>query len=100
MNRLPPGIPFNRFIANRLARTFCFCSIIGMARFAHQPEPVVTPDDLAATLLTLPGWVRVGLSAPDKRMRFSAAEFIVQSMIDKIADHRASAHPDQLDLSL
>ncbi|QBM76551.1 hypothetical protein E2E30_12775 [Sphingomonas sp. AAP5] len=71
-----------------------------MARFDHQSEPVVTPDDLAATVLTPPGWVRVVLSAPDERMRSSAAEFIAQSMLDKVSGERARAHPDQPDLSL
>lgn len=86
--------------ANRLAGVFFICSNAGMARFDHQSEPVVTPDDLAATVLTLPGWVRVGLSAPDKRMRSSAAEFIAQSMFDKLVCDRGQSHPDQLDLSL
>ncbi len=71
-----------------------------MARFDHQPEPVVTPDDLAATVLTLPGWVRAGLSAPDERMQLSAAELIAQSIFDKNSGERAAADPDQLDLSL
>eukprot|EP01037_Dinobryon_pediforme_P025192 gene25192-27243_t len=40
-----------------------------MARFDHQPEPVVMPDDLAATVLMLPGWVRVGLLRANARKR-------------------------------
>ncbi|WP_443024805.1 DUF6771 family protein [Sphingomonas sp. PL20] len=71
-----------------------------MARFDHQSEPVVTPDDLAATVPTLPGWVRVGPSAPDERMRSSAAEFIAQSIFERIAGEHGHSHPDQLDLSL
>lgn len=94
------GSPVGRLAANRLAHLFRICSNIRMARFDHQPEPVVTPDDLAETVLTLPGWVRVGLSAPDERMRVSSEEFIAQSMLDKISGKRAHAHPDQLDFSL
>jgi len=86
--------------ANRLAGMFFICSNADMARFDHQSEPVVTPDDLAATVLRLPGWVCVGLSASDERMRSSAAEFIAQSMFDKIVGDRGQSHPDQLDLSL
>lgn len=71
-----------------------------MARFDHQPEPVVTPDDLAATVLTLPGWVRAGLSASDEQVRSNAAISIAQSMYDMIAGECGQAHPDQLDLSL
>lgn len=100
--RLRSGRPrsVDHLAANRLADLFFVCSTAGMARFDHHSEPVVTPDDLAATVLTLPGWVRVGLSAPDERMRSSAAEFIAQSMFDKIVGDRGQSHPDQLDLSL
>uniref|UniRef100_UPI0035CA0664 DUF6771 family protein n=1 Tax=uncultured Sphingomonas sp. TaxID=158754 RepID=UPI0035CA0664 len=90
----------DRFATDRLADLFFICSSAGMARFDHQSESVFTPDDLAATVLTLPGWVRVGLSAPDERMRSSAAEFIAQSMFDTIAGERGHSHPDQLDLLL
>jgi len=67
-----------------------------MSRFAHQPAPT----ELSSAILSAPGWARVGITMPDKRLRERAAEALAQAILDRVFEAGALPDPDQLDLSL
>jgi hypothetical protein len=56
----------------------------------------VAPDQLAETILSAPAWARVGITAPDERMREEAALELARSILGE--DHRDD--PRQLALTL
>lgn len=58
-------------------------------------------DLLAETLLLKsPGWARVGLTAPDSRLRYEAAQELARVIIVEIGDGRAESDPAQLGMAV
>ena len=58
-------------------------------------------NHLADTLLLkTPGWARVGLTAPDPRMRHVAAHELERAIIDEVECARPEPHPGQLGLDI
>jgi hypothetical protein len=45
------------------------------------PQPTLAVD-IAAAILAAPGWVRVGIAAPDRRIRERAAEALALSILE------------------
>jgi hypothetical protein len=55
---------------------------------------------IATTILAAPGWARVGITAPNERLRDDAAEELARTIIERIGgDPLEAFHPDQLSLA-
>lgn len=54
---------------------------------------------VAAAILSAPGWARIGITAPDPRMRVQAAETMAAHLAEYAGD-RSSPDLDQLPLPL
>jgi hypothetical protein len=77
----------------RLEFSFTLCSHSGVSRI----DQATIPD----TILSAPGWARVGIIAPNGRLRDDAIYELAQTIIAEIdGDQRHSASPDQLALKL
>ena len=63
---------------------------------------MMTPDSssLAQTLLHAPGWARIGLTAPNQRLREQAAAELAESIIDALARPQAILDDRQMPLPL
>ncbi|MFZ3485743.1 DUF6771 family protein [Sphingomonas sp. 3-13AW] len=61
-----------------------------------------TPDSssLAQILLLAPGWARIGLTAPNQRLREQAAAELAESIIDALARPQAILDDRQMPLPL
>lgn len=55
---------------------------------------------VAETLLSAPGWARVGLTAPTNHLRVEAAFELARAIVESVAAVDEPAHSDQLGLSL
>lgn len=56
---------------------------------------------LATTILSAPGWARVGITAPSERLLDDAAHELARAIIDLLgAATREQCNPDQLALAL
>ena len=55
---------------------------------------------VAETLLTAPGWARVGLTAPTRHVRVEAAFELARAIAESLGENGEPAHIDQLGLSL
>ena len=55
---------------------------------------------VAQTLLTAPGWARVGLAAPASHVRLEAAFELARVILESMGGSPEPAHIDQLGLSL
>jgi hypothetical protein len=58
------------------------------------------PDAIAQSLLTAPGWARVGLSAPTEYLREAAAKDLAIAILDLAAREEGLAPANQLRLAL
>jgi hypothetical protein len=63
---------------------------------------MMTPDSssLAQTLLHAPGWARIGLTAPNQRLREQAAAELAETIIDALARPQAVRDDRQMPLPL
>ena len=68
-----------------------------MADSHPQPAPAV---DIAAAILAAPGWARVGIAAPDQRMREQAAEALALSILEGTGQGLPPPDANQLALKL
>lgn len=75
-----------------LAMLFFLCSHMGMDR--------IDTARVAETLLAVPGWARVGLTAPTSHMRVEAAFELARVIVESVGGSPEPAHIDQLGLSL
>lgn len=56
---------------------------------------------IATTILTAPGWARVGIAAPTETVRDAAAHELARTIIERIGTATGeSSNPDQLPLAL
>ena len=56
---------------------------------------------IAQTILRAPGWVRVGITAPNERLRDEAACELARAILDDLGEQRGDAPDgDQLNLLL
>lgn len=60
----------------------------------------IEPSRVAETILTAPGWARVGLSAPASHVRIAAAHELARAILEGIGQGGKEAAGDQLGLSL
>ncbi|GAA0462168.1 MULTISPECIES: DUF6771 family protein [Sphingomonas] len=63
---------------------------------------MTTPDSssLAQTLLHAPGWARMGLTAPNQRLRERAAAELAETILDALARPQAAHDARQMPLPL
>jgi hypothetical protein len=59
----------------------------------------MNPDRVADALLVVPGWARIGITAPKESVRQAAAQELAFTITRLIADD-ATPDPDQLQLTL
>lgn len=72
---------------------FCICSNLGMER--------IDETSIATTILNAPGWVRIGITAPDNRMRDDAARELARAIVVQMNnDEHAPIDPNQLRFEL
>lgn len=65
------------------------------------PSMTADPAELAATLLTrTPGWARVGLTAPDSRLREAAASELAHTIVAALRSSAKTLDARQLALPL
>jgi hypothetical protein len=56
---------------------------------------------IATTILTAPGWARIGITAPTESVRDAAAHELARTIIERIGgDPRELSNADQLPLKL
>lgn len=55
---------------------------------------------VAAAILSAPGWVKVGITAPDARMRVQAAETLAQHLAEYAGEPLRVSDRNQLPLPL
>jgi len=71
---------------------FFLCSYGNMRR--------VDEERVAETILSAPGWARVGITAPAPHLRIDAAHELARAILDCIEDSRDSPAFDQPGLAL
>ncbi len=76
-----------------LAQMFFICS----DELMNQPAELA----IASIILNAPGWARVGITVPDKRLRGEAAIELAREIVDKFDDPLPEPFdPNQLRLAL
>lgn len=68
---------------------------LGMARFDTALASAAT--DISAAILSAPGWARVGITAPNERLRHDAAHELARAILNGSA---GGPDPAQLPLAL
>ncbi len=68
--------------------------------FQHEGMRRVDPELLRETILTAPGWARVGLTAPRQQTREAAATELVQVIVRAIDGEDVSQDTRQIALPL
>ena len=68
-----------------------------MPRFAPDPVRISTAK---AAIAESPGWVRVGLTFGNQRLREEALEALAVTVVERLENPPADCDPDQLGLEL
>jgi len=68
-----------------------------MPRFAPDPARISTAK---AAIAESPGWVRVGLTFGNARLREEALEALAVTVVERLENPPAACDPDQLGLEL
>jgi hypothetical protein len=76
----------------RLATLFLLCSHKGMDK--------IDPTRVAETLLSAPGWARVGLTASVGHLRIAAAHELARAILEDVGQDTDGPAGDQLGLLL
>lgn len=82
---------------NHAARANPLANVLGSFQFAGMIT--TSPAHLAQTILTAPAWARVGITAPNERLREQAAEELALAIVarlerpERVYDARQMALP-------
>jgi len=60
----------------------------------------LSPRALSTALLEAPGWARIGLTMPDEKLRERAAQELVETIFDHLANPRPVYDESQLPLPI
>mgnify|MGYP003575388792 CR=1 FL=1 len=77
---------------SQLAKAFLICSHLEMSRYDEHR--------VAETILTAPGWARVGITAPAPHIRDDAAHELARVILASLKCDQEIASPDQPGLAL
>ena len=75
-----------------LVKLFLLCS--------HMHMDKIDTARVAETILSAPGWARVGITAPTSHIRVEAAFELARAIIESMRVSAEPSSPDQLGLSL
>ena len=80
------------------------CDMWGIARMfhlcSHQAMERIDPSRVAETILSAPGWARVGITAPASHIRVAAAHELARAILEGVGQEAECAAGDRFDLSL
>lgn len=67
---------------------------------SHKGMDNIDTARVAETILSAPGWARVGITAPTSHIRVEAAFELARAIVESVRAGAEPQNPDQLGLSL